>query len=125
MLGRGGVPEVMKPHVNKTEIVPDQLLDNRSFYAAVKSCGVFILPIARDESGLYLNYFKSPPTSQWKLSGTIPPIIAYEKSFIVPNELLELYHKELPLHVPHRGFDDESDTSFSEAMSSLLETLLT
>jgi len=125
MLGRGGVPKVMKPYVNKTEIVPDQLLDDRSFYAAVKSCGVLLLPIARDESALYLNYFNTPPTSQKKLSGTIPPIIAYEKSFIVPNELLELYHKELPLHVPHRGFDDESDTSFSEAMSSLLETLLT
>mmetsp|Transcript_41310 Transcript_41310/g.99519 ORF Transcript_41310/g.99519 Transcript_41310/m.99519 type:complete len:487 (-) Transcript_41310:27-1487(-) len=122
MLGRGHMPPLMAQYKNKTEIKCKQLNDDRKFYAFVMTCGVIVLPITKE--GGYKNYFKSPRGSEWKLSGTIPPIIAYQKSFLLPQELVELYHKELPLHLPHRGYNDETDTSFAEALSSLLEEMI-
>jgi len=125
MLGKGGMPKLMRDFENKMEIEYKQLDDDRQFYAAIKACGVIILPIAKNDEGkMYRNYFKSPPDSEWKLSGSIPPIIAYQKPFVLPQELVELYQKELPMHLPHRGYDDETDTGFSEDLSSLLEELL-
>lgn len=123
MLGRGHMPPLMASFKNRTEVKKGiQMNDDRKFYAMVMACDMIILPI--DKEGVGRNYFKSPPDSEWKLSGTIPPIIAYQKSFMMPQELVELYHKELPMHLPHRGYDDESDTAFAEALSSLLDELL-
>ncbi|CAJ1945880.1 unnamed protein product [Cylindrotheca closterium] len=122
MLGRGHMPPLMAQYKNKTEIKCKQLNDDRKFYAFVMACDILILPI--DKEGGYKNYFKSPPDSEWKLSGTIPPIIAYQKSFLLPQELVELYQNELPMHLPHGGYDDESDMSFAEALSLLLEEML-
>ncbi|CAJ1945881.1 unnamed protein product [Cylindrotheca closterium] len=124
MLGKGGMPYPLRPYKNKTKFQPNQIGDDRKFYAAERACGVILLPIARIKGKNYVNYFKSPPDSTWKLSGTIPPIIAFERPFLVPNEILELYRKELPLHVPHRGFDDLEPNGFAEALSSLLDELL-
>jgi len=131
ILGHNGMPKLLKKFFqnnnNKTmenSLLDYQLLqDDRKFYAAIQACGVIILPIARD-TGFCNHYFKSPPDSKWKLSGSIPPIIAYQKPFVLPQELLELYHKELPLHLPHRGYNDEIDTAFAEALTSLLDDLL-
>ena len=122
ILGKGDVPRLLQNYANVTKIETRQIVDDRKFYAAVKACGIIMLPIGKDENKGYKHYFKRVNGSNWKMSGTIPPIIAFERPFLVPNEILELYRKELPLHVPHRGFED--DDGFAEALSSLLDELL-
>mmetsp|Transcript_38924 Transcript_38924/g.94125 ORF Transcript_38924/g.94125 Transcript_38924/m.94125 type:complete len:450 (-) Transcript_38924:207-1556(-) len=124
-LGKGGMPYPLRPYHNLTLFQPNQIGDDRKYYAAERACGMIMLPISRIPKGKnYMHYFKSVNGSAWKLSGTIPPIIAFERPFLVPNEILDLYRRELPLHVPHRGFDDLEPNGFAEALSSLLEELL-
>jgi len=122
MLGKGGMPKLLLNYTNRREIAPLQIADDRKFLAAVKACSMIMLPITKNHKH-YKHYFKTAKGSQWKLSGTIPPIVAYERPFLLPNEILGLYRKELPLHVPHRGSEDDND-DFADALSSLLEELL-
>lgn len=121
MLGKGGFPNVLKPPKAKTEIVDEVICDDGEFYATVKACDIIILAISQE---CVKDYFKSIHTSNWKLSGTIPPIVAYERPFLIPYELVELYQAHLPMQVPHRGYNHENLTSFSEAFSSLLGDFL-
>ncbi|CAJ1957765.1 unnamed protein product [Cylindrotheca closterium] len=121
MLGKGGFPNILIPYREQTEMVDEIVGDDREFYATVKACDIIILAISQEHGQ---DYFKSIPTSNWKLSGTIPPIVAYIRPFLIPDELVELYRAHLPMQVPHRGYNHANRTAFSEALSSLLDDFL-
>jgi hypothetical protein len=92
------------------------------FYRAEKSCSMIIVLIRKTRQA---NYFSSPGNkSAFKLSGNIPPIIAFRKPFIVPDEILDLYKNDLPMDVPHASFDDDKNNTFAIALNSLLTEVL-
>ena len=125
LLGKGiTIPKDLQPFQKYVTFKILSPQDDWKFAMQVKTCDVIMLLIKKSEPN-NCNYFVSSGncTSKSKLSGTIPQIIAYNKSFIMPNEIVNLYKDYLPLNIPHAGYDDDDDETFVNAFSSLLTKL--
>jgi len=123
-LGGSSLPNVLKPFWEMLHEV--QHVNTRNdwlFAASVKGCDVITLMILKEKHGAY---FPSSGnfTSLSKLSGTMPAIIAYHKSFVIPQEMINLYEPYLPLDMPHVGYDENDREPFLGAFYSLLTTTL-
>jgi hypothetical protein len=122
MLGKGGLPKELLPFRGLVNMSSEAPPTEEGFYRAVKSCSMIVVLIRKTSQA---NYFLSPGNnSQFKLSGNIPPIIAFRKPFIVPDEILDLYKNDLPMDVPHASFDDDKNGTFAIALNSLLMEVL-
>ena len=117
LFGKGDMPELLIPFKDSVTILIERHDNDIRFAMEVKSCDVLILLVTKQANK---DYFLTPLNSMYKLSGTIPQIIAYNKSFVIPDELMDMYQPHLPTHVPHASYDDSDHKSFIVALSTVI-----
>lgn len=123
ILGEGNIPNPIKKlaAVNSDFVLHQSIADHVKFHQAIVECDVIVLLMHKDRG--QPDYFMGK-NSKWKMSGSIPPIIAYHKPFVMPDELFEMYKDYLPLDVPHASFSESGDVAIIPALSSVLERLM-
>lgn len=116
ILGFGHFPEELLEY--KKSITMASIMDYREFHEEVARCGAILLLLSKSKQP---QYFVTTKSSQ-KLTGALPPVLAYNLPVLMHEELYNLYKADLPANLVYATHNEDLD-SFQGAMNMFLEKL--